>query len=165
MRPAEALRSLRAMGPSSFPTGIRTARPSRRPGWLTPAMAVFFVVSNAFNVVLAWVVLSGGLDDEWYDFRNPAVAMGQLRQGLDDRFDPSVSYMVTALIGGGAILAFIGLVLLLLVWAERRVLARIQVRRGPNRVGIYGLLQPLADAIKLIQKETLIPRGADRFLF
>ena len=165
MRAPEALRALRAMGPSSFPTGTRAARPSRRPRWLSPAMLVFFVGSNAFNVLITWIVLSGGLDDEWYDFRNPAVAMGQLREGLDDRFDPWVSYVVTALVGGNAILMFIGLVLLLLVWAERRVLARIQVRRGPNRVGLYGLLQPLADALKLIQKETLIPRGADRLMF
>jgi NADH-quinone oxidoreductase subunit H len=48
---------------------------------------------------------------------------------------------------------------------ERRLIGRIQVRKGPNRVGPYGLLQPVADAIKLIQKETLIPDGADRLMF
>lgn len=48
---------------------------------------------------------------------------------------------------------------------ERRVLARIQVRIGPNRVGPWGLLQPLADGIKLIFKEELIPTQADRTLF
>lgn len=48
---------------------------------------------------------------------------------------------------------------------ERRVLARIQVRIGPNRVGPWGLLQPLADGIKLIFKEELIPSQADRTLF
>ncbi len=48
---------------------------------------------------------------------------------------------------------------------ERRVLARIQVRIGPNRVGPWGLLQPLADGIKLIFKEELIPDQADRILF
>lgn len=48
---------------------------------------------------------------------------------------------------------------------ERRVLARIQVRIGPNRAGPWGLLQPVADGIKLIFKEELIPDRADKILF
>ena len=48
---------------------------------------------------------------------------------------------------------------------ERRVLARIQTRIGPNRAGPYGLLQPVADGIKLIFNEELIPAQADKFLF
>lgn len=48
---------------------------------------------------------------------------------------------------------------------ERRVLARMQVRFGPNRVGWHGLLQPIADAFKLIFKEDLIPAGADKLIF
>jgi NADH-quinone oxidoreductase subunit H len=48
---------------------------------------------------------------------------------------------------------------------ERRVLARIQVRIGPNRAGPWGLLQPIADGVKLIFKEELIPDQADRTLF
>lgn len=48
---------------------------------------------------------------------------------------------------------------------ERRALARIQVRIGPNRAGPWGLLQPIADAIKLIFKEELIPGDADKLLF
>jgi NADH-quinone oxidoreductase subunit H len=48
---------------------------------------------------------------------------------------------------------------------ERRALARIQVRIGPNRAGPWGLLQPVADGIKLIFKEELIPREADKLLF
>ena len=50
-------------------------------------------------------------------------------------------------------------------WAERRVSGRIQSRIGPNRVGPQGLLQPLADGIKLIAKEDLIPDKADKFIF
>ena len=52
-----------------------------------------------------------------------------------------------------------------LVLAERRVLAWIQDRQGPNRVGPQGLLQPLADLIKLVTKEDLRPAGADKWLF
>ncbi len=48
---------------------------------------------------------------------------------------------------------------------ERRLLARMQVRIGPNRTGKFGLLQPIADAVKLIFKEELIPAGADKLMF
>jgi NADH-quinone oxidoreductase subunit H len=51
------------------------------------------------------------------------------------------------------------------IWAERRISARIQSRLGPNRVGYFGLLQSLADGIKVISKEDLIPEGADNWLF
>jgi NADH-quinone oxidoreductase subunit H len=52
-----------------------------------------------------------------------------------------------------------------LVWVERRFLARLQIRRGPNRAGRFGLLQPVADAVKLLTKEDTVPEGADRGLF
>jgi NADH-quinone oxidoreductase subunit H len=52
-----------------------------------------------------------------------------------------------------------------LTWYERRALARIQARIGPNRAGPFGLLQPIADAVKLIFKEELTPARADKILF
>src|SRR5689334_14822866 len=52
-----------------------------------------------------------------------------------------------------------------LQWVERKVIAHIQVRLGPSRVGPHGLLQPLADVIKLITKEDLMPPHVNKFLY
>lgn len=51
------------------------------------------------------------------------------------------------------------------VWGERRIVARMQMRLGPNRVGKFGLLQALADGVKLALKEDLIPAAADKVVF
>ena len=63
------------------------------------------------------------------------------------------------------VLLFVLIVAAYLVWAERKFLARLQIRYGPNRAGIFGLLQPLADIVKLITKEDTVPDGADKAFF
>lgn len=54
---------------------------------------------------------------------------------------------------------------ILLIWVERKFAARVQDRIGPNRVGPYGLLQSVADAVKMLSKEDITPSGSDRILY
>jgi NADH-quinone oxidoreductase subunit H len=68
----------------------------------------------------------------------------------------------------GKILLFVVVVLLgmaYLTWAERRILSAMQMRKGPNVVGAFGLLQPFADAVKLLMKETVVPTGSSPVVF
>ena len=102
----------------------------------------------------------------WYDFRDLGNAVAGLVDALRDAGAPEgLIYVVAALLGSLAILSFIGGAAVINIWIERRLIGRIQVRRGPNRVGPFGLLQPVADAIKLMQKEALTPRLADGVVF
>jgi NADH-quinone oxidoreductase subunit H len=73
--------------------------------------------------------------------------------------------ILEALWKGVAVLIFLTAGFAYLTLFERRVLARFQVRLGPNRAGPFGILQPVADGIKLIFKEELIPSYADKLLF
>ena len=57
------------------------------------------------------------------------------------------------------------LTVLIMIYAERRVSAFMQGRLGPNRVGPQGLLQPIADGIKFLMKEDIIPAGVDKPIF
>jgi NADH-quinone oxidoreductase subunit H len=63
------------------------------------------------------------------------------------------------------IFVFLLLMALFLIWAERRVIGRMQQRPGPNRAGPFGLLQSLMDGLKLPLKEDIVPRGVDTLLF
>jgi len=63
------------------------------------------------------------------------------------------------------IFVFLMLTTLMTIWAERRILGRMQQRPGPNRAGKFGLLQTLMDGIKLALMEDIVPRGVDKFLF
>jgi NADH-quinone oxidoreductase subunit H len=101
----------------------------------------------------------------WDYVNSLAPAFHDLYDWIDRVTAAWVAYIVLGLLGAVGILSFVGLGALANVWLERRIIGRIQVRRGPNRVGPWGLLQPVADAIKLIQKEVLQPTAADGHLF
>src|SRR5438270_3691361 len=64
-----------------------------------------------------------------------------------------------------AIFAFLVVMTLFTIWYERRVVARMQHRPGPNRNGPFGLLQSLADGLKLAFKEDIMPKMADKVVF
>ena len=70
-----------------------------------------------------------------------------------------------SLVKGLLIFVVCVLATLMSVWGERRIVARMQQRLGPNRVGPFGLVQALADGVKLALKEDLIPKAADRIVF
>lgn len=79
--------------------------------------------------------------------------------------DPGFTVVLLKFVGA-AVTATIALFLTFFtIWLERKLVARIQDRLGPNRVGPYGLLQTIADFLKLLTKEVLVPQGADRLVF
>ncbi len=101
----------------------------------------------------------------WYDFRDLNNLSRLITDWIGDWGPDWLSSLVTGLLGSLGVLAVIGPTLLVLIWVERKVIARFQQRYGPNRVGPKGLFQPVADAVKLILKEQLAPRAADRLIF
>lgn len=73
--------------------------------------------------------------------------------------------IVRGYIGVIAAITFVSLNVLLLTWLERKVIARIHVRYGPNRAGPFGILQPIADMLKLFTKEDIVPRASDKLVY
>jgi NADH-quinone oxidoreductase subunit H len=82
-----------------------------------------------------------------------------------DHLPPALAVLARAVVAAAVLVSVIGGAAFLLIWAERKVSARMQDRLGPTRVGPLGLLQSLADGIKLVTKEDVAPDAADRLLF
>jgi NADH-quinone oxidoreductase subunit H len=99
-------------------------------------------------------------------FSDPIGAVRTLLENLLNSFLPAAVTEALLVIVGVIVVASFGLILpLFLIWAERRLVARMQDRVGPNRVGPEGLLQTIADAIKLLIKEDITPLGADKVVY
>jgi NADH-quinone oxidoreductase subunit H len=76
-----------------------------------------------------------------------------------------MNFYLLAVIKAAVVVGVLMITLLYLQWVERKVIAHIQVRLGPHRVGPHGLLQPIADTIKLMTKEDLLPPGVNRLYY
>lgn len=106
------------------------------------------------------------LKGEWYDLRDLGNTVGGLLDDLRDIGAPDWTvYVTSSLIGAVGILLWLVLSVLAFIWIERRIVALMQNRKGPNRVGPAGLLQPVADALKLLLKEAITPRSADKLVY
>jgi NADH-quinone oxidoreductase subunit H len=96
--------------------------------------------------------------------------MSKLAVGAVSAADPTLSSFTPLvwwilIIKVLVIFLFLLLFQILMIWAERRIIGRMQNRPGPNRWGPFGLLQPVADALKLPLKEDIVPRQVDKLLF
>ena len=80
-------------------------------------------------------------------------------------FATPLGAILLILIQGLGVIAFVMISLLFLVYGDRKIWAAVQMRRGPNVVGPWGILQSVADALKYVLKEIVVPAGADKFVF
>jgi NADH-quinone oxidoreductase subunit H len=88
-----------------------------------------------------------------------------IHEWLNQTFNSTLATIIEMVIAGVSVIGLFALLGLVLVIMERKVSAWIQIRLGPNRVGPKGMLQSLADTVKLLVKEGMTPTGADKFLF
>ena len=113
-----------------------------------------------FRGIYCWMAANDGNAGHCTPVGEAAIRDGWLPAGWE-----WIAFITAAL----AIILLVVNVFLVLVmlytYMERRLIGRFQARLGPNRVGPFGLLQPIADAIKLLSKEDTVPDGADRLVF
>jgi NADH-quinone oxidoreductase subunit H len=84
---------------------------------------------------------------------------------LDFIYNPVLDHILLVIAETLAVLVPVLIMMAYATYWERKALGAFQLRKGPNRVGPFGFLQPFADAVKLVMKETIIPSGANRVLF
>src|SRR5262249_8974982 len=99
------------------------------------------------------------------DRRGPRCAH---RGGVEDMAEVWTDYiwpLIVMLAQGGLMLVVLLLVTAYILYADRKIWAAVQIRRGPNVVGPWGLLQSFADLIKFLVKEPIIPDGANKGVF
>ncbi len=84
---------------------------------------------------------------------------------MADFFTTPLGIFVILLAQSLAVVGFVMVSLLFLVYGDRKIWAAVQMRRGPNVVGAFGLLQTVADALKYVTKEVVVPAGADKTVF
>jgi NADH-quinone oxidoreductase subunit H len=84
---------------------------------------------------------------------------------LDFIYNPVLDHVLLVIAETVAVLVPVLIMMAYATYWERKALGAFQLRKGPNRVGPFGVLQPFADAVKLVMKETIIPSGANRVLF
>lgn len=88
-----------------------------------------------------------------------------IHEWLSQNLNPTWTLVAEMVLAGVAVISLFAVLGLVLVLMERKVAAWMQIRLGPNRVGPKGIMQSLADTVKLLMKEGLTPNGADKFLF
>ena len=97
---------------------------------------------------------------------NPVgVIATQLHELLKSLLPIWLAGLLMAVIGAGLLASVVSGAVILLVWMERKIIAKMQDRSGPNRVGPFGLLQTVADAIKLLSKEDIVPARVDKIIW
>jgi NADH-quinone oxidoreductase subunit H len=84
---------------------------------------------------------------------------------MDGGMNPGLAQFISILLGVVLVATVPLVTVIALIYIERKVAARVQDRIGPNRVGPFGLLQTIADAVKLLTKEDITPLGADKFIY
>lgn len=88
----------------------------------------------------------------------------QFQEWLLNYWPSWAAYLVPALVAFAVLSTFILIVVMAFIYLERRGVGRFQIRRGPNRAGPMGILQPVADAIKILIKEDIVPARGDRWV-
>ena len=101
-------------------------------------------------------------EKEIFDF---TVIIQPIHEWLSSHFSEMTTLIIEFILVGSAFAVVFTLLGLVLVYLERKICAFFQLRLGPMRVGFWGMAQTVADAVKLLLKEPLINKEADKFLF